>query len=62
MKSEWNVESNYINGKPMYRVYRIRDTEETDHSGNREYAGEYVRDSRMALVAAKALNELEERR
>ena len=62
MKSEWKVERNIINDKTMYRVYRIRDMEEVDHSGNREYAGEYVRDSRMALAASKALNELEERR
>ena len=62
MKSEWKVESNYINGKPMYRVYRIRDTEETDHSGNREYASEYVSDYQVALDAAVLCNELEERR
>lgn len=62
MKSEWKVECNYINGKPMYRVYRLRDTEETDHSGNREYASEYVSDSQVALDAAALCNELEERR
>lgn len=62
MESKWKVESNPINGKTMYRVYRIRDTEETDHSGNREYASEYVSDYLVALDTAALCNDLEEGR
>lgn len=62
MKSEWKVESNPINGKLMYRVYRIRNMEEPDHSGNRGYAGQYINDSQVASAAARALNEMAERR
>lgn len=59
MNSEWKVTSNSINGKTMYRVYRIRNTEELDHSGNREYATEYVSDYQVALDAVEIFNEME---
>lgn len=36
MKSEWKVSSNIINGSRIYSIYRLRDINETDHSGNRE--------------------------
>ena len=39
MKSEWKVTSNPINGKTMYAVYRLKDINAVDHSGNREFAG-----------------------
>ena len=56
MKSEWRVSSNIINGEKKYIVYRIRDIHEVDHSGNREYAGEYVSDKNTALELADSLN------
>lgn len=37
MKSEWRVTSNYVCGGLVYNVYRLRDLDEIDHSGNREY-------------------------
>ena len=40
MKSEWMVSYQYINGIKLYSVYRLKDVEEGDHSGNRETRGE----------------------
>jgi hypothetical protein len=42
MKSEWRLESNFIGNEKYYRVVRIKDVNEVDHSGNREYATEYM--------------------
>lgn len=52
MKSEWKISSNYIDGEKQYIAYRIRDMAKPDHSGNREYAGDYTtnRDEVQALV------------
>lgn len=37
MKSEWRVTSNYFGGGEwFYGVYRLRDRDAIDHSGNRE--------------------------
>jgi hypothetical protein len=36
MKSEWRVSCNYLCGGLVYNVYRLRDLDEIDHSGNRE--------------------------
>lgn len=36
---EWKVSSNPIGGKTFYQVYRIRDIDAVDHSGNRETRG-----------------------
>ena len=38
MKSEWRVTCNYICGGLVYNVYRLRDLDEIDHSGNRDAA------------------------
>lgn len=56
MKSEWKVTSNPINGNTMYAVYRLRDTSEVDHSGNREYAGSYISNREAAAIVAAELN------
>lgn len=56
MKSEWKVTSNVIDGEKMYAVYRLRDVNEVDHSGNREYAGGYVEYYDAAQTAADQLN------
>lgn len=42
MKSEWRVTSNYIGGEWFYGVYRLRDLDEIDHSGNREYVDDRI--------------------
>lgn len=36
MKSEWRVSCNYVCGDRFYNVYRLRDRDAIDHSGNRE--------------------------
>lgn len=61
MKSKWKVTSNIINGKTMYGVYRQRDISETDHSGNRDYAGGYVDNRETAAIVAAELNRIEEK-
>lgn len=60
MKGPWKVSSNYINGEKMYIVYRLRDVNAVDHSGNREYAGEYATNRKVCEKLAKELNEREE--
>lgn len=39
MKGEWKVASIYAAGLRLYQIYRLRDVNATDHSGNREYTG-----------------------
>lgn len=60
MKSKWKVTSNNINGKKMYAVYRLKDVNATDHSGNREYATEYIENKFAMTTIAENLNKLEE--
>ena len=60
MKSEWRVSSNIIGGDKMYIAYRLRDVSEVDHSGNREYYGEYTADKDFAIALAAELNNREE--
>ena len=36
MKNRWKISSDYIFGRKFYQVYRLRDINEVDHSGNRE--------------------------
>lgn len=59
MKGPWKVTSNIIGDTKMYAVYRLLDTSETDHSGNREYATEWLDDREQAAKIAKELNTLE---
>lgn len=61
MKSEWRVTSNTINGIFMYAVYRIKDTNGVDHSGNREMAGGYIESREDAQRKADELNKQHER-
>lgn len=56
MKSEWRVTSNFINGQKVYQVYRLRNTTEVDHSGNREYRGGIFKNRDEAAAEAEALN------
>lgn len=36
MKSQWKVSSNFVGDGWSYNVFRIRDVDGIDHSGNRE--------------------------
>ncbi|KAF5051098.1 hypothetical protein DSECCO2_422610 [anaerobic digester metagenome] len=54
--SEWRVTSNLIGGEKMYAVYRLRNTAEVDHSGNREYAGGWSSNREAVAMLAAELN------
>lgn len=60
MKSEWKVSSQMIGEKWVYTVFRIRDTSEVDHSGNREIFDSYI-SREMAELKADELNRKEVR-
>jgi hypothetical protein len=59
MKGKWKVTSNPIGDKTFYRAYRIIDTSQVDHSGNREYSGDYTENKEEASAIAERLNEEE---
>lgn len=56
MKSAWKISSQYLCGRKVYQVYRIKDVNAVDHSGNREYAGKLTDDEAAALALAEQLN------
>lgn len=58
MKSKWKVSSQTIDGEKFYTVFRIRDTSQTDHSGNREIYDTYL-SKEMAEMEADELNRKE---
>jgi len=59
MKGPWKVTSQMIGDTKKYAVYRLIDVNEVDHSGNREFAGKYVEDKKIALFVAQELNKKE---
>lgn len=59
MKSEWRISSQYLGGRKVYQVYRIKDMRIVDHSGNREYAGSWYKDKADAQAVADEMNEME---
>jgi len=59
MKGPWKVTSNPINGETKYAVCRVLDVDAVDHSGNREFATEYMEDHDEAELIAQALNDEE---
>jgi hypothetical protein len=59
--SEWRVQSTPIDDQKFYRVYRIRDIAEVDHTGNREYSGGVTTDRQIAVDRAAELNRREVR-
>lgn len=58
--SEWRVASNSIDGNKIYAAYRLRNINEVDHSGNREYAGGWTSNREAAQIVADQLNQKEE--
>ena len=56
MKSEWRVSANPVGGEYLYIVYRLRNINDIDHSGNREYYGSYTEDKSEAQSIADRLN------
>lgn len=59
MRGKWKVTSNCIFDKKQYAVYRLIDTTAVDHSGNREFATEYMEDRQEASAIAERLNQEE---
>ena len=60
MKSEWRVAHIYAGGYSDYQVYRLRDVNAVDHSGNREYRGGCFDHKEDAESYADELNRWEE--
>ncbi|MGI6691193.1 MAG: hypothetical protein ACOX63_10220 [Christensenellales bacterium] len=56
MKGPWKVACNIIGDQKQYQVYRLRDVDEVDHSGNREYGSELMTDRHEAKDLADRLN------
>lgn len=50
-KSKWKITTNLIDGKKFYGVYRVIDTSEVDHSGNREVHGYYGSRAKAEKIA-----------
>ena len=57
--SEWRVTKNMVGGAPWYGVYRIRDLDEVDHNGNREYKPGYFPTRKEAEIYAEYCNKEE---
>lgn len=60
MAGKWRVTANPVGGSMLYAVYRLRDVDAVDHSGNREYASDYIDDKDTALTIAEGLNKAAE--
>jgi len=56
LKGPWKVTSNLINDTKMYAVYRLLDVNAVDHSGNREFATDYMDDREEAKQIADKMN------
>jgi len=54
--SIWKVSANPIAGRMFYGVYRLRDVNEIDHSGNRETRGGWYEHREEAEALARRLN------
>lgn len=55
--SEWRVTANPVAGRMFYGVYRLRNVDDIDHSGNRETYGGYWETREEAAALADRLNE-----
>jgi len=60
LHSEWRITSNYIGSDKMYAVYRLRNINEVDHSGNREFSGGWTANKQVAIDLAAELNKNKE--
>ena len=59
MKGAWKIRSQYLGGKKIYQVYRLKDMDADDQIGNRTYAGAWKRDKAEAVALAEKLNKEE---
>ena len=60
MIGKWSVSSQYIGEIKIFQVYRLRNVNGADHSGNREYRGGVFSDEESAQFFANKLNAEEE--
>lgn len=60
MKSEWRAQKTPVEYGFVYQIYRIRDVNAVDHSGNREYSDRVFDDPDLAEDVARIMNEGEE--
>ncbi len=57
MKGEWKVQRSPVgDGESLYIVYRLKDTEAVDHSGNREHGSSWLSSREEAQAIADKLN------
>ena len=56
MKSAWKIRSQYLGGKKIYQVYRLKNMDADDQIGNRTYAGAWRRDKAEAVALMEKLN------
>ena len=59
MKSAWKIRSQYLGGRKIYQVYRLKDMDADDQIGNRTYAGAWRRDKAEAVALMEKLNKEE---
>ena len=50
----------YLGGKKIYQVYRLKDMDADDQIGNRTYAGAWRRDKAEAAALMEKLNQEEQ--
>jgi len=53
--NKWQVSTNYVCGRYFYEVYRLKDPNAVDNSGNRETMGSYPT-KKLAQAVADMLN------
>ena len=56
MRSEWRITSQYFGESKIWQVYRLRDIDAVDHSGNREFAEGIFETREEAAELAERLN------
>ena len=56
MKSGWKVSTTYTPDGKVYQVYRLKDVDKTDESGNREYLNQTFPSKNDAQIVANELN------
>ena len=59
MKSEWKVLSNLLAGVMTYQVYRLKNVDAVDHSGNHENIGKLFKTEAEARALADEMNRMD---
>ncbi len=54
--SKWDYTANPVGGEMLYSVFRLKDKDSIDYSGNREYPIPYVEDKEICIKIAERLN------